>query len=111
MKYPEEWKYVPIIKMKNAELCHLLNLEECSYSRLVDLLDGEHDRLSELLQFARQSMDKFSLLEKAILETDEKVALIDTVEAGFEEEFLANVHEAIGERAIDYLVVNHMEPS
>ncbi len=82
MKYPEEWKYVPIIKMKNAELCHLLNLEECSYSRLVDLLDGEHDRLSELLQFARQSMDKFSLLEKAILETDEKVALIEMLLQG-----------------------------
>ena len=44
------------------------------------------------------------------LVVDEKVALIDTVEAGFEDEFLANVHEAIGERAIDYLVVNHMEP-
>lgn len=44
------------------------------------------------------------------LVVDEKVALIDTVEAGFEEEFLANVHEAIGERAIDYLIVNHMEP-
>ena len=44
------------------------------------------------------------------LVVDEKVALIDTVEAGFEEEFLANVHEAIGERAIDFLVVNHMEP-
>lgn len=41
---------------------------------------------------------------------DEKVALIDTVECGFEEEFLANVKEAIGERPIDYLVVNHMEP-
>ena len=44
------------------------------------------------------------------LVVDEKVALIDTVEAGFEEEFLSNVQEAIGERAIDYLVVNHMEP-
>ena len=44
------------------------------------------------------------------LVVDKKVALIDTVEAGFEEEFLANVHEAIGERPIDYLVVNHMEP-
>lgn len=41
---------------------------------------------------------------------DKKVALIDTVECGFEEEFLANVKEAIGERPIDYLVVNHMEP-
>jgi len=41
---------------------------------------------------------------------DEKTALIDTVEGGFEEEFLANIHEAIGDRPIDYLVVNHMEP-
>lgn len=42
--------------------------------------------------------------------TDEKVALIDTVESGFEEEFLENVREAAGGRALDYLVVNHMEP-
>ena len=41
---------------------------------------------------------------------DEKVALIDTVECGFEEEFMANIAEAIGDRPIDYLVVNHMEP-
>lgn len=41
---------------------------------------------------------------------DEKVALIDTVECGFEDEFLANIDEAIGDRQIDYLVVNHMEP-
>lgn len=41
---------------------------------------------------------------------DEKVALIDTVECGFEEEFIANIEEAIGDRQIDYLVVNHMEP-
>ena len=44
------------------------------------------------------------------LVVDEKVALIDTVEAGFEEEFLENICKAIGDRAIDYLVVNHMEP-
>ena len=44
------------------------------------------------------------------LVVDEKVALIDTVEAGFEEEFLDNIHAAIGNKAIDYLVVNHMEP-
>lgn len=44
------------------------------------------------------------------LVADEKIALIDTVECGFEEEFLANIHEAIGERSLDYLVVNHMEP-
>ena len=44
------------------------------------------------------------------LVVDEKVALIDTVEAGFDEEFLENISLAIGDRAIDYLVVNHMEP-
>ena len=41
---------------------------------------------------------------------DEKVALIDTVEAGFEDEFFGNIRQAIAERPIDYLVVNHMEP-
>ncbi len=41
---------------------------------------------------------------------DEKVALIDTVEHGFEREFLANIDAAIGDRPVDYLVVNHMEP-
>lgn len=40
----------------------------------------------------------------------EKVALIDTVESGFEDEFIGNINEAIGDRPIDYLVVNHMEP-
>ena len=44
------------------------------------------------------------------LVVDEKVALMDTVECGFEDEFLANINEAIGGRNIDYLVVNHMEP-
>ena len=44
------------------------------------------------------------------LVVDEKVALIVTVEGGFEDEFLSNIHEAIGARPVDYLVVNHMEP-
>ena len=41
---------------------------------------------------------------------DEKVALIDTVECGFEDEFIANIEDAVPGRQIDYLVVNHMEP-
>ena len=41
---------------------------------------------------------------------DEKVALIDTVECGFEDEFIATIEEAVPGRQIDYLVVNHMEP-
>jgi flavorubredoxin len=46
----------------------------------------------------------------AYLINDEKVALIDTVEASRFSTFLANIRRIIGERPIDYLVVNHMEP-
>lgn len=52
----------------------------------------------------------FGVSYNSYLVVDEKVALVDTVEAGFEEEFLANINDAIGDRAIDYLIVNHMEP-
>lgn len=41
---------------------------------------------------------------------DEKVCLVDTVEVDFFTQFIEHIHEAIGDRAIDYLVVNHMEP-
>lgn len=52
----------------------------------------------------------FGVSYNSYIVADEKVALIDTVECGFEEEFLSNIKEAIGDRAIDYLVINHMEP-
>lgn len=41
---------------------------------------------------------------------DEKIAIFDTVDAHFTDEWLANVAEAIGERSPDYLIVQHMEP-
>ncbi|MFK4784455.1 FprA family A-type flavoprotein [Fusobacterium sp. MFO224] len=41
---------------------------------------------------------------------DEKVCLIDTVETGSSAEFLRKIKHVIGERKIDYLIVNHMEP-
>ena len=46
----------------------------------------------------------------AYLVVDEKVALIDTVEVDFFMPFLENIHEVLGDRPIDYVVVNHMEP-
>lgn len=52
----------------------------------------------------------FGVSYNSYIVADEKVALIDTVECGFEEEFLKNINEVIGDRQIDYLVVNHMEP-
>ena len=52
----------------------------------------------------------FGVSYNSYLVVGEKVALVDTVETGFEEEFLSNINEAIGDRKIDYLIINHMEP-
>ena len=41
---------------------------------------------------------------------DEKVAVMDTVDARRREEWLANLDKALDGRAVDYLVVSHMEP-
>ena len=41
---------------------------------------------------------------------DDKVCLIDTVEVDFFTQFIENIREVIGDRKIDYVVVNHMEP-
>ena len=41
---------------------------------------------------------------------DDKVCLIDTVEVDFFSQFIENIREVIGDRPIDYIVTNHMEP-
>ncbi len=41
---------------------------------------------------------------------DEKVAVMDTVDARKTDEWLANLDSALGGRDVDYLVVSHMEP-
>ncbi len=53
---------------------------------------------------------KYGVSYNSYLVTDDKIALIDTVEAGHEEEYLGNIREAIGSKPVDYLIVNHMEP-
>ena len=41
---------------------------------------------------------------------DEKIAVMDTVDAAFTHEWLDNLQSALGDRKPDYLVVQHMEP-
>lgn len=41
---------------------------------------------------------------------DEKIALVDTVERAFIDDYLDAIEEIIGDREVDYLVINHMEP-
>ena len=52
----------------------------------------------------------FGISYNSYLIVDQKVALIDTIEKGFEEEYLRNISREIGNRSIDYLIINHMEP-
>ena len=52
----------------------------------------------------------FGVSYNSYIVADEKVALIDTVESDFHAEFLENIDRVLGQRHIDYLVVNHMEP-
>jgi flavorubredoxin len=46
----------------------------------------------------------------AYLIVDEKTALIDTVDLCYSDVFFQKITSVIGNKRIDYLVVNHMEP-
>lgn len=41
---------------------------------------------------------------------DEKIAIMDSVECNFREEWLNNIEKALGTKLPDYLVIQHMEP-
>ena len=41
---------------------------------------------------------------------DEKIAILDTVEARFSKEWLTNIKNELKDRTPDFLVVQHMEP-
>ncbi|MBE5875756.1 MAG: FprA family A-type flavoprotein [Lachnospiraceae bacterium] len=41
---------------------------------------------------------------------DEKIAVLDSVEAAFAEQWMHNLEEVLGDREPDYLIVQHMEP-
>ena len=42
--------------------------------------------------------------------TDEKTALLDTVDSAIGAQFLDNIEHVLSGRSLDYLVINHMEP-
>ena len=45
-----------------------------------------------------------------LIEDEKGVALVDTVDVCYFSEFLDKIHDAIGDRPIDYVIINHMEP-
>ena len=45
-----------------------------------------------------------------LIADEEKVVLVDTVDVSFFEVYLKKIRRVIGDRKIDYLIINHMEP-
>ena len=84
-RHPEEWAYVPAIKIKSAELRAALGLEG-KYARMVDLF--EFDKITTyrlkpyIRDFSAPTDIKPSPLQKAAIETDEKVALVLMLQNG-----------------------------
>lgn len=69
---------------------------------------GVNDRNKALFEGLWPLPDGISY--NSYLIVDEKVCLIDTVDIAFISQFLDNIRAVIGDRPIDYIVINHMEP-
>ena len=69
---------------------------------------GVNDRNKNLFEGLWPLPDGVSY--NSYLIVDDKVCLIDTVEVDFFMPYIKNIQETIGNRPVDYLVVNHMEP-
>lgn len=69
---------------------------------------GVNDRKIDMFEGQYKVPDGISYNSYAVI--DEKIAIMDSVDANFTDEWLSNISEALGEREPDYLVVLHMEP-
>lgn len=63
----------------------------------IDLFEGQYDVPNGM------TYNSYAIL-------DEKIAIMDSVDANFTEEWLDNIKNSIGEKEPAYLVVQHMEP-
>lgn len=69
---------------------------------------GVNDRATDLFEGQYRVPEGMSYNSYIII--DEKIAVMDTVDAHFGAEWLANIRASLGNRRPDYLVVHHMEP-
>lgn len=69
---------------------------------------GVNDRKIELFEGQYKVKNGMAYNSYAII--DEKIAIMDTVDAAFTHEWLDNIQNTLGTRLPDYLVVQHMEP-
>ncbi len=69
---------------------------------------GVNDRKIDLFEGQYAVPNGMAYNSYAII--DEKIAILDTVDASFGEEWLNNIYQLLGDKAPDYLIVHHMEP-
>ncbi|MBR2916129.1 MAG: FprA family A-type flavoprotein, partial [Clostridia bacterium] len=69
---------------------------------------GVNDREVDLFEGQYEVPEGMAYNSYVVL--DEKVAVFDTVDKNFGEEWLSNLEKALGGRDVDYLIVQHMEP-
>jgi len=69
---------------------------------------GVNDRIKA--KFENMLPLSYGVSYNSYLIADEKVALIDTVEASYGDIFIQKIQSQLQGRSIDYLIINHMEP-
>ena len=69
---------------------------------------GVNDKKIDLFEGQYKVPNGISYNSYVIL--DEKIAVMDTVDAAFTHQWLDNLQNAIGQRTPDYLIIQHMEP-
>ena len=69
---------------------------------------GVNDREVDL--FEGQYIVPNGMAYNSYLIIDEKIALLDTVAQGFYNEWLKNIKDVLGDKKVDFLIVQHMEP-
>ena len=97
-KWKKGWRVIPL----TGERMHIMFItEDIKYIGVndheIDLFEGQYD-VPEGMAY-----NSYVIL-------DDKIAVMDTVDANFTEQWLAQLQEALAGRQPDYLIVQHMEP-
>lgn len=69
---------------------------------------GVNDRETHLFESIMPIPEGVSY--NAYMIVDEKVALIDTVKIDFNDSYIDSIKKKLGDKKVDYVVINHMEP-
>ena len=93
--------YVKIMKNKKAKEKQMKITNDIKYigvnDHKIDLFEGQYDVPNGM------AYNSYAII-------DEKIAIMDTVDVNFTDEWLSNIKNVLGEKIPDYLVIQHMEP-